>query len=103
MTNNLSKCPFCGTYPVCTVTGGTYRVQCDLCLTSGAGYGNERVAVEKWNNRVSTDIEREREVSRRYQNAVKRAITYLSEQIDGDNPTLDQTLSEAIRILEGYP
>jgi hypothetical protein len=54
----------------------------------------------------SLDIEREivareREVSRRYQNAVKKAIVYLSQQIDGDNNTLDQTLSEAIRILEG--
>lgn len=46
-------------------------------------------------------VAREREVSRRYQNVVKKAITYLSEQIDGDNPTLDQTLSQAIRILEG--
>lgn len=46
-------------------------------------------------------VAREREISRRYQNVVKRAITYLSEQIDGDNPTLDQTLSQAIRILEG--
>lgn len=46
-------------------------------------------------------VVREREVSRRYQNVVKKAITYLSEQIDGDSPALDQTLSAAIRILEG--
>jgi hypothetical protein len=46
-------------------------------------------------------VAREREISRRYQNVVKRAITYLSEQIDGDSPALDQTLSQAIRILEG--
>lgn len=46
-------------------------------------------------------VAREREVSRRYQNVVKKAITYLSEQIDGDSPTIDQTLSQAIRILEG--
>lgn len=46
-------------------------------------------------------VAREREVSRRYQSVVKNAITYLSHQIYGDSPTLDQTLSEAIRILEG--
>lgn len=58
-------------------------------------------AVIKTNGELVQLIEREREVSRRYQNVVKNAITYLSQQIDGDNPTLDQTLSEAIRILEG--
>lgn len=32
---------------------------------------------------------------------IRKAIAYLSQQIDGDSPALDQTLSEAIRILEG--
>lgn len=32
---------------------------------------------------------------------ISKAIAYLSQQIDGDSPALDQTLSQAIRILEG--
>ncbi len=46
-------------------------------------------------------VAREREVSRRYQNAVKKAIDFLSKEIDGDSPAFDATLSQAIRILEG--
>lgn len=46
-------------------------------------------------------VAREREVSRRYQNVVKKAIDFLSKEIDGDSLTWDATLSEAIRILEG--
>lgn len=46
-------------------------------------------------------VAREREVSRRYQNVVKKAIDFLSKEIDGDFPAWDATLSEAIRILEG--
>jgi hypothetical protein len=33
-------------------------------------------------------------------NRINRAILYLSKEIDGDSPAIDQILSEAIRILE---
>ncbi len=62
---------------------------------------NLRHAIELYNSQTD-DLSREREQSRRYQNIVKRAIDYLSKEIDGDSPAIDQTLSTAIRILEGY-
>lgn len=48
-----------------------------------------------------TELDREREISLRYHKIIWKTITYLSHEIDGDNPTLDQILTEAINMLEG--
>ena len=55
MTENLKRCPFCGSEAKCIEFYGLYHVICCNCYIAGKDCSTRESAVSAWNNRPIED------------------------------------------------
>lgn len=53
MSEELKRCPFCGSKNLCLAGNIWHWVQCNNCLAEIAVQGSEEEAIEQWNRRVN--------------------------------------------------